>query len=215
MPAPKIVYGAGSSGKHTSELSRTQAADLLNLSLSGVDRLLQSGYLPDLKIGRVLHLAEAAYVRAVDQDIPVLRQVQARGGRLDADQASMGDSARLSDAEVVDVNRGWWRCDPEVICAAGVLPMTRSGFFTTVLRIDALEATQTVLVEAEGTRKPYTEVRHRFTARLAGRVRCLGDSETYWVNPEIEPDYRELTASLLGNRSAAKSDGPIAYLPRD
>ncbi|WP_244417893.1 hypothetical protein [Streptomyces hygroscopicus] len=56
------------------------------------------------------------------------------------------------------------------------------------------------------------EVRHSFTAEVAGRVGTLEDNRSYRLMTK-DPVVAELTGRLLGARvQEAVSGGPIAYL---
>ncbi|TXR51556.1 hypothetical protein [Quadrisphaera setariae] len=198
----------------TTDLSRQRTADLLRLSLNAVRALESSGYLPDRHLQRILFLSQEPYIRAVTP-LPILRQADASPTPAwDQHRSMMGDSASLTDAEVLPANSMWWRANASAIVEAGILPVSRSGFIVTVLRIDGLAETMTVDIPATSTKGAHREVRHRFQARLAGRVGALGSPETYELkDASVEADYQDLTRQLLGRRSAAVSGGPLAYVP--
>lgn len=219
-PTIQLVAPHGASEPIT-QVSRKRAADMLRLSVGAIAALESSGYLPDRSITRILELAQSPFMVAVDRPVPVLRQADAspapdheRDVRLSATRAWIGDSAFLSDQQVLEACRAWWRTDPDAICEAGILPVTRAGFVTTVLRIDGLAGTDRVDVPATEAKGAYREIRHCFHARLAGRVGALGDPASYQLKDQtVEGEYRELTQRMLGRRSAARSGGPMAYLP--
>lgn len=215
MSAPKIELVATDGGTPTTDLSRQRTADLLRLSLNAVRALESSGYLPDRHLQRILYLAQEPYIRATDAPLPILRQADASPTPAwDQHRSMMGDSASLTDAEVLLADSMWWRSSASAIVEAGILPVTRSGFVVTVLRIDGLAETMTVDVPATATKGAHREVRHRYHARLAGRVGALGEPSSYRIrDTTVEEEYQELTRQLLGRRSAAVSGGPLAYLP--
>lgn len=215
MSAPKIELVAPDGEAPTMDLSRQRTADLLRVSLGAVSALEASGYLPDRALQRVLALAQAPFVRSVDTPLPILRQGAAAPAPAgDPHRSKIGDASFMSDAEVLLADCMWWRANAAAIVDAGILPVARSGFIVTVLRIDDLAETVTVDVPATEKRGAYREVRHRFQARLAGRVGELGNPTTYLLkDPTVETAYQNLTGQLLGKRSAAVSGGPLAYLP--
>ncbi|MDH6284314.1 transcriptional regulator [Prescottella agglutinans] len=203
-------------------LTRRQAADQLQLSPGGIDRLLDSGYLPDLSVQRIWDLSKRRILLA-DGCQPVLRQ----GLKADAEDGPspqfprkyMGESADLTDHEVVAADQQWWRCDPDNVVNARFLPVTIAGFPVTVLEIHSLRAQDTRPFEARNGRQ-MTEIRYSFEATLAGRVRELGHlradenhHEAFFVDTALSPADQERVLHLLKGRSTAKSGGPIAYLP--
>ena len=203
-------------------LSRRQAADQLQISLGGIDRLLASGYLPDLSVQRIWDLSTRRILIA-DGCQPVLRQ----GLKTLADddpstkypREFMGESWDLDDDEVVAADQQWWRCEPQNVVNARFLPVTIAGFPVTVLRIRGVrEAVPHRFTARNG--HEMTEIRYSFDAELAGRARELGHLradedcvEAFYVDPALPDAERERVLLLLKGRSTAQSGGPIAYLP--
>ncbi len=200
-------------------LTRPQAADLLQVSPRTVDLLLDSGYLPDLGIERVLRAARTPYLEVVDADQPVLRQALAKPEPERPDvRPFMGESATLSDADVVLADCMWWRADPDLVVKAELLPVTVGGFVVTVLWVRGVASAERVLLEAGGgsrrRSRDVTHVRYAFEATLAGRVRALGEPGRDYVDPTLPPELADAARVMLGARSTARSGGPIAYVPR-
>ncbi|MEY9840651.1 helix-turn-helix domain-containing protein [Streptacidiphilus sp. EB103A] len=186
-------------------LTRNQAARLLGLSPNTVSKLLASRFLPDLQIWKVLALSRHPQVTVACGVLPVLRTGPAAHVTRAEDEAPVlqGDGVGLNDEQFLDANRMWWRCDPEAVTEAGLLPVAVAGFVTGVLAIRGIE---------ESRRFAPGEVRHAFTATVAGRVGVLHDPATYRVLGS-DSQTAQLTAQLLGSRvTAAVSGGPIAYL---
>lgn len=193
-------------------LSRRQAADMLQMNPRGVEKLLTTGYLPDLSVSRIVGLARRPVIHADGQQ-PVLRQAPAELDTED-DRDYLGEGAALTDEQQVEADRQWWRCDPEAVVNAGLLPVTISGFFTTVLKIHGVEVQVRRVIPGSEGRKSSVEVRYGFHATLAGRVRALGEPESDYIAPDLSNEEREAVLTFLGGRSTARSGGPIAYLPR-
>ncbi|MGW4774187.1 transcriptional regulator [Nocardia sp. NPDC004278] len=196
------------------QLSRPKAADLLQMNPRGIDLLLDSGYLPDLDIDRILRLA-ARFTLESDGDQPVLRQALISPA-LDGDpkRKVIGESATLSNEEVVESDRMYWRSNPELIVAAQFLPVTLAGFPVTVLKVAGVDGDPLRVPKINKSGDPYIEIRHAYTAKLVGRVRELGVPELDYIAPDLTVDDREVVKTILGGRSTARSGGPIAYLPK-
>lgn len=92
--------------------------------------------------------------------------------------------------------------------------MTLAGFTVTVLRIIDTEVQVRNPIPGRDGERAAVEVRYAFNATLAGRVRALGDPERDYVADDLSPQERHSVLMLLGGRSAARSGGPFAYLPR-
>lgn len=201
------------SGRPSGHLSRRQAADLLEMNVQGIDKLLNSGYLPDLKLERLLTLA-ARPMLVAKGDQPVLRQGVKELAGPDDRREFIGESTDHDDDEVLEVDRMWWRCNKDAVLAAGLLPVTMSGFPVTVLKIldEEPRAQRYESVSASGRR--IVEVRYEFFAELAGRVRTLGVPDADFVSPTLTPQERAVVVRFLSGRSAARSGGPMAYLPK-
>lgn len=194
------------------ELSRRQAADMLQISPGGMEKLYASGYLPDLSAGRILNLARRPFLRA-DGVQPVLRQAPAQIDP-DPEREYMGEGAHLTDAQQLDADRQWWRCDASQVVTAGLLPVTVAGFVVTVLRIEGIEKQVRRIVQNRDGDPAAVEVRWSFDATIAGRVRALGEPDRDYLAPGLEADERDAVVAMLAGRSSARSGGPIAYLPQ-
>jgi hypothetical protein len=201
------------SGRPAGHLSRRQAADLLEMNVQGIDKLLNSGYLPDLELERLLTLA-ARPMLVAKGDQPVLRQGMKEIAAPGEGRPFIGESVQLSDTHVVEADRMWWRCDKNKVRDAGILPVTVSGFPVTVLKIgdEEPEAIRVESVDKSGGQQ--VQVRYAFGAELAGRVRTLGEPETDFISPTLTPQERAVVVRILSGRSAARSGGPMAYLPK-
>ncbi|MFJ2746219.1 hypothetical protein ACIO3O_41900 [Streptomyces sp. NPDC087440] len=185
-------------------LSRIEAGTVLGVAANTVGKLLASGFLPDLAEYRVAALAGSRHVRVQEGRLPVLRTAAATAPYDAGDGRDfIGDAVFLTDDQFLQASRQWWRCDPDVIVQAGVLPVAVAGWVTGVLDVHAHEAAT--------VRRPH-EVRHSFTASVAGRVGTLDDPSTYRILATDET-MASLTRQLLGSRvQSAVSGGPIAYL---
>ncbi|MDF3143048.1 MULTISPECIES: hypothetical protein [unclassified Streptomyces] len=188
-------------------LTRAQAANVLGLSPNTVSKLLDSRFLGDLQATRVLTLARAPHVSVVEGMLPVLRTAAAASpSHPDDDRDFIGDSPLLTDEQFLEASRQWWRCEPETIVTAGVLPVAVAGWVTGVLAIQGRDDTRHL---GRG------EVRHSFTATVVGRVGTLDAPDTYRVLA-TDRAMADLTRKLLGSRvHTAVSGGPIAYLKAD
>lgn len=140
---PKIhTRASGSVGEQTL-LTRQQAASVLQITKRSVAKLLDSKYLSALTVDRVTALSKYPALLSPDQQ-PVLRQrIAQRASQEPLPRAWIGESANLTDSEVVDVDSRWWRCSPDRIVDAGFLPVTIAGFVVTVLQIHGLQDTAT------------------------------------------------------------------------
>lgn len=185
-------------------LSRSEAASMLKVSVNTVAKLLDSGFLPGLNVAWVTALLQAPQVRVTEGVLPVLRPGIPAVPSLEGDTRELtGAGARMADAPFLEASRQWWRCDADAIVSAGVLPVAMAGWVVGVLTVHGVEETRRF---ARG------EVRHSFTAELAGRVGTLEDKRSYGLMTK-GPVVAELTVSLLGARlQEAVSGGPIAYL---
>jgi hypothetical protein len=180
------------------ELSRRQVAEMLQTTARSVEKLTASGYLPDLRAGRVLSLARRPFLYT-DGVQPVLRQAVA---------------PMLTDAQQLDADRRWWRCDAEQVVAAGLLPVTLAGFVVTVLKIIDTETQVRRVIPGRGAQTTTVEVRYAFSASIAGRSRALGEPERDYLAPDMSDQERDTVQVMLGGRSSARSGGPFAYLPQ-
>lgn len=220
---PKLSYRTTWTDEYP-HLSRRQAAEQLQISPGGIDRLLDSRYLPDLSVQRIWDLSKRRILIA-DGCQPVLRQ----GLMAPADddpstkypREFIGESADLTNDQVLAADQQWWRCEPQNVVNARFLPVTIAGFPVTVLKIlgDRERDRITHRFTARNGRE-MTEIRYSFEARLAGRVKELGhlhadedSSEAFCIDPDLSDAERERVLFLLKGRSTAQSGGPIAYLP--
>ncbi|WP_151775786.1 hypothetical protein [Streptomyces abyssomicinicus] len=185
-------------------LSRAEAASILDLSVNTVTKLLDSGFLPGLAVSQVTALSRAPQVSVKEGVLPVLRTgAPAAPRRADDTRKVIGTGATMDDELFLEASRQWWRCDPEAIVAAGVLPVAVAGWVVGVLAVHGVQETR---------RYQHNEVRHSFTAEITGRVGTLDDASSYHVTAK-DPALAELTGQLLGARvKGAVSGGPIAYL---
>jgi hypothetical protein len=137
---------------------------------------------------------------------PVLRT---GSGSVDpADGRPIGYSASMSDADVLEANRMWWRADPEKIISAGYLPVSVGSLIVALLRIDGLD--ESVRFDApDKNGNPGKEVRHSFKATLVARYDA--DTDTT-VMKTGETDDTVVAHGLPGHFHRAVSGGPIAYL---
>ncbi|TFH68152.1 hypothetical protein [Cellulomonas sp. HD19AZ1] len=194
------------------ELSRRQVAEMLQTTARSVEKLTASGYLPDLRAGRVLSLARRPFLYT-DGVQPVLRQAVAQIDP-DGERDYIGEGAMLTDAQQLDADRRWWRCDAEQVVAAGLLPVTLAGFVVTVLKIIDTETQVRRVIPGRGAQTTTVEVRYAFSASIAGRSRALGEPERDYLAPDLSDQERDTVQVMLGGRSSARSGGPFAYLPQ-
>ncbi|MER6853749.1 hypothetical protein AB0A81_39655 [Streptomyces flaveolus] len=109
----------------------------------------------------------------------------------------------MTDAQLLEAARQWWRCDAGTVTSAGVLAVAVAGWVVGVLAVHGVQESRSW--------KP-GEVRHSFAADLIGRVGVLDEPGSYRVMTS-RPALAELVAPLLGARvQGAVSGGPIAYL---
>ncbi|MGW0574298.1 helix-turn-helix domain-containing protein [Streptomyces tauricus] len=191
-------------------LTTGQAAEELGCAVTTFRRLVRAEVLPGLgrRGVRVMVPLEAVQALRARQtaslqhlpvsELPVLRVDVARPVQ-EPDRRWIGFAASLPPADLLKALRGWWRCDAASVAAAGVLPVTLSGYVVAVL---------TGLEEWERN----DQGRHAFPrARLAGYVTDLVTPVTQ-VTAESEAD-RKLADQLLGARLPSHSGGAIAYVP--
>ena len=76
-------------------LTRPQAASILGVSMGGIDKLLESRFLSDLRQQAVIALANSPHVPGLDGRLPVLRTAAHR----DATLSDHDDRARKSTSE--------------------------------------------------------------------------------------------------------------------
>lgn len=211
-PVLRKIRTRASSGGEQTLLTRQQAASVLQITKRSVAKVLDSKYLSALTVDQITTLSKYPALLSPDQQ-PVLRQrIAQQAGQETLPRAWIGESANLTDSEVVDADSRWWRCSPDNIVHARFLPVTIAGFVVTVLHIHGLRDTATREWDSKQGRAGH-EVRHAFEATLAARVRELGHPESNFVNPTLTPQEANHVRTILGGRSSAHSGGPIAYLP--
>ncbi|MEU3921465.1 DNA-binding protein [Streptomyces sp. NPDC029004] len=194
-------------------LTTGQAAKAIGVSIPTVERFIASGAIPEtaargrqvfpLTAAQALASRPAAPLAALPGiEVPVLR-VDVAEQVDEPDRQWIGYSAALNSDQLLKALRGWWRCDPARVAAAGLLPVTLGGFVVAVL-------TGLTHPEGDGAGR---YARYCFTtASLAGYITDL----THPVNattPDLT-DTEGLTYAplLLGTRLPSVSGGPIAYV---
>jgi hypothetical protein len=190
-------------------LTTGQAAAELDCAITTLRRLIRANVLPGLthrgvRVMIPLHVVQALHQRAHaplhrlnTTEIAVLRVDAAR--RVDeADRAWIGYAPHLGADNLLKSLRGWWRCDPDSITAAGILPVTLSGYVVAVLTgLDTWQRND--------------KGRYAFPdARLAGYITDLA-APTMEL-PSARQDDRALATRLLGTRLQSHSGGAIAYV---
>jgi hypothetical protein len=191
-------------------LTTGQAAQELGCAITTFRRLVHAGLLPGLSRRGVrvmvpLHVVQAlgqrrhAPLDRLDaQEIGVLRVDTAKRVQ-EPDRNWIGFAASLAHEDLLKALRGWWRCDAPSVAAAGVLPVTLSGYVVAVLT--GLEVWEK---NAQG--------RYAFPhARLAGYVTDLA-TPVHHVTASSHAD-RMFADLLLGSRLVSHSGGAIAYVP--
>ncbi|MGI5461216.1 DNA-binding protein [Streptomyces sp. CA-249302] len=192
-------------------LTTGQAAAELDCAITTLRRLIRADILPGLSRRGVRVMIPLDVVQALQQrppaplhrlgaqEIAVLRVDAAR--RVDEDENDrtwIGYAPHLGATRLLKSLHGWWRCDPASIAAAGLLPVTLSGYVVAVLT-------------GLDTWQRNTQGRYAFPdARLAGYITDL-------AAPAVEltshrEDDRALAALLLGTRLHSHSGGAIAYV---
>ncbi|MFF9127967.1 helix-turn-helix domain-containing protein [Streptomyces sp. NPDC014889] len=190
-------------------LTTGQAATELGCAITTLRRLIHAGILPRLSHRGVRVMIPLDVVQALHQrshaplhrlnasEIAVLRVDAAR--RVDEDDREwIGYAPHLGPDHLLKSLRGWWRCDPSSIAAAGVLPVTVSGYV-----VATLTGLDTYTRNSTG--------RYAFPdARLAGYITDLA-APTMELTSHRRDD-RALATLLLGTRLESHSGGAIAYV---
>lgn len=195
-------------------LTTGQAAKAIGVSIPTVERFLASGAVPGAATsGRQVFPLTAAQAMAGRPAAPLaaLPGTEVAVLRVDvaeqvdeADRQWIGYSATLDSDQLLKALRGWWRCDPARVAAAGILPVTLGGFVVAVL-------TQLAISDGDGGGR-YT--RYRFTqARLAGYITDLTHPVNATFPDPTDADGLAYAPLLLGTRLPSVSGGPIAYVP--
>lgn len=190
-------------------LTTGQAAAELDCAVTTLRRLIRADVLPGLAHRGVRVMIPLDVVQALHQrphaplhhlnarEIAVLRVDAARRVNED-DRSWIGYAPHLGADHLLKSLRGWWRCDPASIAAAGLLPITLSGYVVAVLT-------------GLDTWQRNNKGRYAFPdARLAGYVTDL--STPTMELPSTRHDDRALAALLLGTRLPSHSGGAIAYV---
>lgn len=198
------LYAVPGKFSEGAELSVKNAAATLDVTPRSIRMLLESGVLPDLNSQRIIELSsKTVFVKSKGLQ-PVLRT-----GIADVDPSDnrpIGYSDSMSDSDVLEANRKWWRADPQKLIAARYLPISIGGLNVALLGIRGLEESVRVdVLDKNG--KPGKEVRHSFDAYLIARYHGASDSI---VIKKSEDTKAALT--LLGHFQCSVSGGPIAYL---
>ncbi|MFI7019904.1 DNA-binding protein [Streptomyces sp. NPDC050164] len=193
-------------------LTTGQAAAELDCAITTLRRLIRADVLPGLthrgvRVMLPLHVVQALHQRAHAplhrlnaREIAVLRVDAARRVHED-DRTWIGYAPRLGADDLLKSLRGWWRCDPASIAAAGILPVTLSGYVVAVLTgLDTWQRNDNGRYAFPG-------------ARLAGYITDLA-APTMEL-PSARQDDRAAAALLLGTRLESHSGGAIAYVTPD
>ncbi|MEU2309355.1 DNA-binding protein [Streptomyces misionensis] len=151
-----------------------------------------------LSVVQALIARPSAALQQLDvKEVPVLRVDVAKPVE-EPDRAWIGFAASLAPEDLLKALRGWWRCDPASVAAAGVLPVTLSGYVVAVLT--GLDVWQR---NGQG--------RYAFPdARLAGYVTDLATPRLV-ITARTDSD-RQLAELLLGTWLPSHSGGAIAYV---
>jgi hypothetical protein len=175
--------------------------------MGGIDKLLESRFLSDLKQQTVLALANSPHIRVLDGRLAVLRTAAHRDATLsdhdDRARKYIGASPTMSDDELLQASNRWWRSNPTELVAAGLLVVAISGFIVAVLQVHSLARSQP---DKKGL------LRHAYDASLLCRMDDLADASTKRVCLEgLPPGDRDGCLALLGCRVKSVAGGPIAY----
>ncbi|WP_406490441.1 helix-turn-helix domain-containing protein [Streptomyces sp. NBC_01604] len=193
-------------------LTTGQAAAELDCAITTLRRLIRADVLPGLCHRGVRVMIPLDVVQALQQrqhaplhrldarEIAVLRVDAAR--RVDEnDRTWIGYAPHLGAGHLLKSLHGWWRCDPASIAAAGLLPVTLSGYVVAVLT-------------GLHTWQRNNQGRYAFPdARLAGYITDLA-TPAMELTSALHND-RALATQLLGTRLQSHSGGAIAYVTPD
>ncbi|WEH12224.1 DNA-binding protein [Streptomyces sp. VNUA24] len=189
-------------------LTTGQAAEELGCAVTTYRRLINAGVLPGLSRRGVRVMTPLPVVQALQErshaplhhlhatELAVLRVDAARP--VDDGRQWIGYAPHLGPDRLLNSLKGWWRCDATSIAAAGVLPVTLSGYVVAVLTgLDPFERN--------------TQGRFAFPdARLAGYVTDLAAPATE-LTSRVKSD-RTLAELLLATRLESHSGGAVAYV---
>lgn len=182
------------------------ASDTLGITPRQVRLILEAGILSDLRVDKITALSRKPIFVPHGGNQPVLRT--GSGGVDPHDGRPIGYNASMSNDDVLEANRMWWRADPEKIISARYLPVSVGSLIVALLRIDGLD--ESVRFDApDKNGNPGKEVRHSFKATLVARYE--GNSGLV-VTYTGDSDDMAVAYTLLGHFHKAVSGGPIAYL---
>lgn len=183
-------------------ISRQKAAELLGTADASVQFLLDSGYLPDLDVSRLITMANYPQLYS-DGDYPVLQQALSASTTPEPylNRKLVGESVNHNPSECVLANQGAWTGfrDADVV-AARFLPVTLRKFTVSVLDVSGILG--------------YNGDRTVYDATLAGRVRELGRPDLNYINPSLSPADAEIVRTLLTSRSTSNVPGPCGKLKK-
>lgn len=188
-------------------LTTGQAAEELGCAVTTYRRLINAGVLPGLSRRGVRVMTPLPVVQALQERahapctvcMPPNSACCASTRHARSTTAEwIGYAPHLGPDRLLDSLKGWWRCDAPSIAAAGVLPVTLSGYVVAVLTgLDPFERN--------------TEGRFAFPdARLAGYVTDLA-APTTELTSRVKGDST-LAELLLATRLESNSGGAIAYV---
>jgi excisionase family DNA binding protein len=199
-------------------LTTGQAAEELGCAVTTFRRLVRAGLLPGLSRRGVRVMVPLETVQALKErplaalghlqvpEIAVLRAEVADAGAIDAGESAPGAprrqlsgfSAALGPDDLLTALKGRWRCDPASVAAAGILPVTLSGYVVAVLT-----GLQRWVKDSQG--------RHSFPdAILAGHVTDLVTPVKHLTAPTRTG--RQAADRMLGTLLPSHSGGPVAYV---
>lgn len=190
------------------ELTLKTIAETLDITPRAVRMLLEAGVFPDRKSSRIVSLSQKPVFVKSGGKQPILRTGVAGVDPEDNRPIGYGDS--MSDADVLEANRKWWRADPDKLIAAHYLPVSLGGLIVALLGINGVEESIRVDVEDKNG-NPGKEVRHNFDAYLVSRYNSeTGEAVMCMENPTGEAEAA--TRLFLGHFQRSVSGGPVAYL---
>lgn len=207
----------GPSTGNTVYLSKSMARQLLGVSAEGLNRLLETGALPDLAPSTVQELAARPHVGVISGVLPILRLGVPRlvtDLNEQAGQRWIGYSIQWNDPTVLQAARKWWATNPDTVVESEIIAATVSGFVVAVLRVFALEATVVYAHHDDWDKITTREHRHSFHAQLVGRARSLLDCQSFWIDPAADAQFARLSRILLGNRLVNPRGAPMIFATR-
>ncbi|MGW9302746.1 DNA-binding protein [Streptomyces cyaneofuscatus] len=190
-------------------LTTGQAAAELGCAITTYRRLIRADVLPGIsrrgvRVMTPLWVVQALQKRApapvdrLDADLLGVLRVDAAQQVQDSDRNWAGYAADLGPDDLLKGLRGWWRCDAASVAAAGVLPVTLSGYVVAVLTgLNRWE-------KGSGGRHAFPD------AVLAGHITDLATPVKHLTAPQ-QTD-RDIADLLLGTRLPSQSSGAIAYV---